>query len=168
MLPCQYDLSPKICSNCLTILSFKQRRNKFCSHSCAAQKNNLGIQRHGRTPIACLSCGSLTKNNKYCSNTCQQIHEFETITAPSIIEGKISDRKVLRSFLIKRDGYQCVRCQLSEWMGEPIPLCLDHTDGDPSNHKPENLRLLCQNCHGLTPTFAGRNRGNGRKSRGIA
>jgi hypothetical protein len=28
-----------------------------------------------------------------------------------------------------------------------IPLLLDHTDGDRTNHKKENLQLLCYNCY---------------------
>ena len=42
-------------------------------------------------------------------------------------------------------------------MGEPIPLELDHIDGDRENNSRENCRLLCANCHSQTPTFRGRN-----------
>ncbi len=45
-----------------------------------------------------------------------------------------------------------------EWLGEPLTLQLDHINGDGTNHKPENVRLLCPNCHSQTLTFGGRNR----------
>jgi hypothetical protein len=45
------------------------------------------------------------------------------------------------------------------WEGGPIPLELDHVDGDRRNNDPSNLRLLCPNCHALTPTYRGRNIG---------
>ena len=49
--------------------------------------------------------------------------------------------------------HRCVRCQLTEWLGGPIPLELDHVDGNRQNNHLDNLRLLCPNCHTLTPTY---------------
>lgn len=42
---------------------------------------------------------------------------------------------------------------------------IDHIDGDYKNCRPENLRILCPNCHSLTPTFGALNKGKGRKLR---
>ena len=35
-------------------------------------------------------------------------------------------------------------------------------DGDNKNNKKENLKLLCPNCHSLTPTWRGRNKNSGK------
>lgn len=43
-----------------------------------------------------------------------------------------------------------------EWQGKPLTLQLDHANGDPDDHRRENLRWLCPNCHSQTRTFAGR------------
>jgi len=51
----------------------------------------------------------------------------------------------------------CMGCRLSEWMGGPIPLELDHINGKRSDNRIENLRALCPNCHALTDTYRGRN-----------
>lgn len=43
-----------------------------------------------------------------------------------------------------------------------LPLEIDHIDGNSENNSEENLRLICPNCHSLTETYRGANRGNGR------
>lgn len=64
-----------------------------------------------------------------------------------------SSNKKWREFLIRERGHKCWDCGLSEWTGKPIPLELDHIDGNNSNNDESNLRVLCCNCHALTPTF---------------
>lgn len=54
---------------------------------------------------------------------------------------------------------RCESCGSTEWLGQPIPLHLDHIDGDRRNNRLTNLRLLCPNCHALTDTYCGRNIG---------
>jgi hypothetical protein len=40
----------------------------------------------------------------------------------------------------------------------PIPIELDHIDGDNQNNNLENLRILCPNCHAQTSTYCGKNK----------
>jgi len=47
---------------------------------------------------------------------------------------------------------------LAEWLGQPIPLELEHANGDRTDNRLEKLSLLCPNCHALTPTYRGRNK----------
>jgi len=54
-------------------------------------------------------------------------------------------------------GKKCQNCGISEWHGVEIPLELDHINGDSTNNRVDNLRLLCPNCHSITPTWRGRN-----------
>jgi HNH endonuclease len=56
----------------------------------------------------------------------------------------------------------CNGCERTSWCGMPIPLELDHVNGDRNDNRLENLRLLCPNCHALTPTYRGRNIGSYR------
>ncbi|GAB2788922.1 hypothetical protein GCM10027073_21370 [Streptomyces chlorus] len=59
---------------------------------------------------------------------------------------------------------QCTLCGTgSVWRGRPLPLEVDHVDGDWRNNHIENLRLLCPNCHSTTDNYRGR--GKGRASR---
>ncbi len=44
----------------------------------------------------------------------------------------------------------CEVCQLSEWMGEKMPLQLHHKNGISNDHRLENLQIICPNCHWQT------------------
>lgn len=53
--------------------------------------------------------------------------------------------------------YRCSSCDLDEWLGQQLPLRLDHIDGDSTNFALDNLRLLCGNCDSLQDTFCHKN-----------
>lgn len=54
--------------------------------------------------------------------------------------------------------YKCAICGLTEWQGKPIVLQLDHINGVHDDHRINNLRFLCPNCHSQTETYAGKNK----------
>lgn len=88
-------------------------------------------------------------------------HKFNTIPLEEIL---VKDYEYNSNKLRKRlisEGikeHKCECCGLNEWLGEPIPLELDHIDGDHYNNSLENLKILCPNCHAKTPTYRGKNK----------
>ncbi len=59
--------------------------------------------------------------------------------------------------------YRCEACGLTEWCGKALTLHLDHINGINNDHRLENLRFLCPNCHQQTQTW-----GNGYKRKRLA
>lgn len=66
-------------------------------------------------------------------------------------------KRIVRAGLL---DYKCnnKNCAIVDWQGKPLALQLDHINGIPNDHRIENLRFLCPNCHSQTDTFAGRNK----------
>lgn len=71
----------------------------------------------------------------------------------------------VRRWMVETYGEKCSRCGWCERhpVTGKVPLTIDHIDGDVANCAPGNLRLLCNNCHSLTPTFGTLNWGKGKR-----
>ncbi len=130
---------------------------------------------HKKPREKCLSCGEETRRAeyKYCTNACQAeyqyrsyIQEWKNGGVRGLQRLGIVSRYIKR-YLRKKFGNRCQLCGWSEVniKTRQVPLVADHIDGNWRNNIESNLRLICPNCDSLTPTYAGSNRGNGRKNR---
>lgn len=143
------------------------------------RSKNAGKEPHNKgtgKKYYCLNCGALIdhkKNtkHKYCSNACQHAYEYklwvenykhDNSIAVNTKWGQIPSQ--LKRYIFEKYENKCCICGWSEInpYTDTIPLEVDHIDGNSENNSEENLRLICPNCHSLTPTYRGANRGNGR------
>lgn len=107
----------------------------------------------------------------YCDNKCQlEFQRKENIQKwlAGEIEGGTSDRLApwAKQYLIDIRGEKCEECGWAErnpYSGN-IPIEADHVLSY-DNHRPENIKLLCPNCHSLTENYRNLNKGKGRPYR---
>lgn len=73
---------------------------------------------------------------------------------------RIPGERLKRAMIALGAAEQCTLCGTGGmWRERPLPLEVDHIDGNWRNNRPENLRLLCPNCHSTTDTYRGRGKG---------
>ena len=131
----------------------------------------------------CCSCNKeiswrgYSYNHKYCNNECQM--NLRRSEAKLRKEQEVKDwvngktftyknfRGLVKKYLIEKFGNKCSCCGIDSWNGKSITLWVDHIDGDATNNRPENFRLICPNCDSQSDTFGAKNYGKGRKARGL-
>lgn len=125
----------------------------------------------------CKKCDNEVKSThlrvQYCSPKCQQKHSYE-LKIEQWLNGEISGMKKgariinsVRNYILEKANHQCEVCGWNKV--NPVtgrsPLEINHIDGDAGNNRPENLQVICPNCHSLTPTWKALNKGKGNKER---
>jgi hypothetical protein len=155
----EYEANPKFCLFCETKLPFEKRRGKFCNQTCSAKHNNRGVTRHIKGSKIC-QCGKSKKpHNKYCADCIK--NRVYAVKIERLEDAKYD--RMRRRLLIEQRGNRCEVCGFEEWNGKPIPIELDHIDGNSDNNTEANLRLICPNCHAQTETYKGGNKGRNSK-----
>ena len=152
------------------------KRRKFCSRSCSATFNNRGVRRHGKPRGNCKQCGKEKprRQQAFCSIECattfrtgRKIKDWLSGKHKGYTGKTMSLSKFVKHYLYETRGTACSICSWDERhpIDGSILTEIDHINGDASDTRPENLRILCPNCHSMTPTFRGRNRGNSCRNR---
>lgn len=156
-----------ICLHCESeILHDRYVNRLFCSRSCSAKFNNR--KRINLNENKCLNCDvKVGLRNKYCSISCKINYE-RNIIFEKIKNGDTSlCERNYKNYLIHLYGDKCMDCGWCEIhpITKKVPIQMEHIDGHSENNNLDNLKLLCPNCHSLTPTYGCLNKGNGRKNR---
>ena len=125
-------------------------------------------------PKSCGVCGGPVRrsNTRYCSNDCyiadtaaRQLERWLAggYNLPNHGDGRVPE--YVKRWWFATHGERCSRCGWAERrsIDGRIPLSCDHVDGDCTNNRRENVRLLCPNCHALTDTYGSLNKVSQRR-----
>lgn len=171
-----YNKNPKYCLKCGLKIEFSKRENTYCSHSCAGYDTTPKVK-DGQ----CGYCGNpiilykTTKNSirKYCSASCSN-KNYSRLYIERWLLGKENGSdangnilSIIRRYMLNKAGNKCQKCgwcTINPTTGT-VPVQIEHKNGNSTDQSIDNLEILCPNCHSLTSTFGGLNRGNGRKNR---
>lgn len=90
------------------------------------------------------------------NNRLQKFRELSVkdyINNNTIVRGSTLIKKLVNEGIKE---YRCECCGNAEWIGNEIPLELHHINGNNTDNRVENLKLLCPNCHALTDNYRGK------------
>ena len=117
----------------------KRNGNKlFCGRAC------FGIFCRKEKPCVVFGKPILAGlNKKTCSRSCSNIHRARIRYKIGRPNDKARTLRIIKTQLFKLRGKKCERCEYSKYE----ILHVHHKDRDVNNNSPENLELICPNCH---------------------
>lgn len=110
--------------------------------------------------------------NQYCSSIChnkylflQRVKEIES-TGFVYNHNHVANSLSAKRYMRYKFGDICSICKLNPvWNNKLLVLILDHIDGNCTNWKVTNLRLVCPNCDSQLSTFKSKNKNSKRTNR---
>jgi 5-methylcytosine-specific restriction endonuclease McrA len=165
------------CSHCTKPIRVKQSKLSkgktglhFCSRECMNEHEWRAVR--GDCEFCHQKLKAVRKTTIFCDTKCQRAHDHATFIIEwldGIRNGACGEgvSQHIRTWLFEKHDSKCQECGWSKVhsITGRIPLTINHIDGDWKNNRPENLELLCPNCHSLTSNYGALNRGNGRPRR---
>jgi 5-methylcytosine-specific restriction endonuclease McrA len=155
----------KTCPKCDTE---HNKTGKFCSRSCANSRTFSVESKEKKSKANLDFYSTMTVDDRKKFNA-EKILKYDFDAHQKTVQEKnlarswsrpyeeMSHESLRRRLLVERN-YTCEECGVGNtYNGKPLSLELDHIDGNNTNKKIENLRILCPNCHSQTPTHRSKN-----------
>ena len=146
---------------------------KFCNRQCANSRKHSEDtkqkQSKSMSKYVFENREEFLKNRSYAKISCgiKTKEEIDAIIEKTketwrnkLLQADFSTLKFesLRHRVLLEQDKKCNNCGLSEWLGKPINLEIEHKDGNHHNNNRDNVEAICPNCHSFTKTWRGRNK----------
>lgn len=129
------------------------------------KRHRSGVKLEKRPKRVCKNCACHIKGkNIFCSKECETIFK-ENSTLYRFDKGELISNVTIKKVLIYKFGEYCSICtQSSFWNNINLCLQVDHVDGNSDNNMPNNLRLVCPNCHSQLSTSKDKSRKDSKRN----
>lgn len=172
----------KFCSRSCSV-SFNNKKRVLSNEtknkiSKALKKNNGNDNKQPKKEtknkkiLKCIVCNTILikEQTKFCCRDCNsqytrnKRYEYFKNNPDEFNRGGYSPRSFKDFFLNEQDGVCAICGMIDNWYGKELVFVLDHIDGDASNNRRDNLRLVCPNCDSQLPTFKSKNKNSTRRN----
>jgi hypothetical protein len=154
----RYMAHPSICRECAGVIPVVKRvadakKKSFCDRSCSATFYN---RKRIKPKVL-----KISRSKLYIDSWLRGEISGNTRSGGGAVSS------IIKRWLRERSGNKCEKCGWSEVNRKTgiVPIQTNHKDGNSNNSRPENLEIICPNCHSLTDNYGALNKGNGRTAR---
>lgn len=124
--------------------------------------------------LKCLNCGDIfeskNSNAQFCSGKCSSEYKHKMSYNDFIQNNEkycrpnYTPKSFKKEFLKEQNGVCAICGGPTMHNGKTLVFVLDHIDGDASNNKRENLRMICPNCDSQLDTYKSKNKNSTRRN----
>lgn len=123
----------------------------------------------------CIGCGvefdlNTHYSQMFCCKLCEKSYKKEQYYLEYLNNQdrfcEVRNMTFVKPHILKEQNNICIICESEPYHNDKeLIFILDHIDGNASNNKRDNLRMVCPNCDSQLSTYKSKNKNSARKER---